>query len=323
MDKKHVILKPRAGSARFKQSKAASAMSLLQEVEDGTGRKNLEMQGAYTGERLPNTRGWRRPMFSSGKRRWLLIKDNGEPADAEWVNNLVVKCFFYHEHGPRKGEPIMHADLGNVDDPFFNHSQLDYLQEEGIYKFDTEDPIQQILIAGERARLDEVTTTPDGAQKSHVRFLLLEGQDESGITQKAVKKKVEAYKLLSAMGLAKKKIVVQILKNVEFTSEVGEDILDVELHNYIEGGVKTASSGRTMLEEFIYIAKLDGARLETTERVQRALRRSIIKRTGSVYNFNGKPIGNKMGDLVDYFFSTENSEEYERLILKLGDDLKG
>jgi hypothetical protein len=262
-------------------------------------------------------------MFSSGQRRWLLKLDNGEFADQEWVNNMVKDCYLYHEHGSRKGEPITSANLQNIDDAFFNHPQLQYRHEEGVFKFDLTNPLDQILVAAERARTDDVTTNAAGAQKSHVRYLLIEGENEKGVTGRSVNKKVEAYKLMSNMGLEKKKIVVQIMKNMEYSSEPSEDSLNVEIDNIIVNEGKLTYDGKTYIDYYLEVAKMDSARLVTLERVQRGLRRSIIRRTGNVYQFNGVPIGSKIGDVHEYFFRTENSEEYERLLLKLGDETKG
>lgn len=297
-------------------------MNVFTEFRDDQGAVEVESQGAYNGDRLPRSGGFRRPMFSTGKRRWMLELDNGEPADQEWVNKRVKECRFYHEYGPKKGELIIEGDLGNMLDPFFNHSELDFRQEEGVFVFDPENPVHQILIAAERARKDDTATKAGGAQKSQVRNLLIEGpQGDSGITAKMVNKKKKAYQMFANMSLEKKKLMIKVLKNMTFSKDPSESALDVEIETYLDDSTKMGPNGKSHIDNFIYHGEMDSDRLETLEKVKRALRLSKIKRANKVYHFSGKPIGGSEQSLLDFFYATKNAEDYHKLLIAIGDEI--
>lgn len=320
MSVKRIVLRPRKGSGKFKSLKSISGISYTEERTDERGAKYVENAGVFEGERLPNTRGFRRPVFSAGKRMWLLKLDNGDYADQEWIDNLVPKCYLYYESGhPKEGEHILKANLRDINDPFFNHEELNHVQHEGVTVFEPDDPKTAILVAGERA-MPDVGDARSEAFTSNSRYQLVDPQEEMMVGSQDVKRKMEAYKLLSNMGVQKKIIVAKIIFNRNFEEDPSEDILMTEFDNFIGKKGKISAEGRSYLEEFIHVAKLDGQRLELTERVKRAIRTSVIRKKQNQFVFDGKPLGTKTDHVINHFFSSENSEDLDKLLIKLGDE---
>ena len=76
-------------------------------------------------DRYPNTYVATRPEWSATTRRWKIDMAASE------LNELVERCGFQYERGPRKGDKIEKADIMDRYDAFFNHSRLRVLSAEG------------------------------------------------------------------------------------------------------------------------------------------------------------------------------------------------
>lgn len=315
----NIVIRPRAGSGAMRKMSTVTTPVVTIERTDQNGKKYTESDGEFKGERFPNTRGAIRPLYSTGKKKFQLFLDNGEEVDEGWLNNNVVRCKLRYPKGHRhEGELITKADILDIEDEFFQHRELSVLLNEGYAVMDADNPKHQIVLAGIRAN-KEFAPAGQKVYNNRVKYVYSTPLADDGHISKRMNKKAEAYRLFFAMDLQRKKDVLRILKNKDFVSEPSEVTLDTELGRYIDNDEKTTLSGKSFLEEFIYVASLDGMRMALKETVQRAVRRNIIVKQRGQYIFNGKPIANTLDDLEEYFFRSTNHEEMDRLQIKLGD----
>lgn len=315
----NIVIRPKPGSGAVKKMATVSSPMVVHEIVDERGVKSTESGGEFKGERFPNTRSRHRPIYSSQKKRWLLLLDNGNEPDDEWINTMATRCRFRYPEGHRhEGELITKADILDLNDEFFQHGELYVKLEEGYGVMDFKNPVHQVVLAALRADR-EFAAAGQKVYNSRVRYLFSTPEADEGAISKRLSRKAEAYKLFFAMDIVRKKDVLRILKNKDYVAEPSESILDMELSKFIENDEKTTLSGKSYLEEFIHVASLDGMRMKLKEIVQRGIRRNIIVRQRGQFIFNGKPVASTQGDLEEFFFRADNHEEMDRLQIKLGD----
>lgn len=307
----HYLIKPRPQPNKYDMIQGMSTPMVMREEVDSRGVKYAESEGPFKGDRWPNTVVVKRVLFDSRKKQWKLLKDNGEPADDEWLGLLVQKAKLPYPKGHRKeGEMIVSADMYDFLDPFFQHKDLKLRLEEGVGTIENDMGLNEILVSGLRAD-SEFAKGNEKVFKNNVKFLLLDPKTEQAAASKFLNKKKKAYMLFGGMDLQKKKDIIRILKNKDFVNNPTEDTMDEEILWFIENDKK--------LDEFIEAAEMDNVKMQVLEAIQRGMRNNIIVNSRGMYKFKGRDVAATKDGMLEYFFNPKNFEDLEALRIKIGD----
>jgi hypothetical protein len=307
-----VVIKPRPGSGKFRGF--AQMLSKTVERTDDQGRKYTESGGEYKSERLPRTKGWRRPQYNNDKRRFYLEDEHGKEYSEEWLDRVVSQSKLrYAENHKLDGDIITKADPSDPFDEFFNHPSMKVFEDEGVIVLDEDDPIHKILLGWIRGNKREFAPSSQKVFSPSVKYVIVDAQGDERSFNVKLNKKAKAYEILQKMDLRRKKDVVSVMINKDYLVEPSEDILNTEIYKFIEDESRVFKTGRQLIDEFIHIAQMPLEELEVRMLVQKGIRTNTITLRSGKFMFDGKHVGNSIDDLVYHFFKADNASDFEKL----------
>jgi hypothetical protein len=311
-----IIIKARPGSGKFK--KYTSGLTVIDEHQTETGEKYNVTRGEFLGERYPNTGGYRRPLYSIHKGKWLLVLDNGDEATEDWLNTQVKRAKLRYEGGSENGKLIESADIEDINDAFMNHRLLKVYEDEGFAILNPNKALDTILAAGYRGNQKEVARIGTNNFVQTQRTLISDQKGEEEQVSRRINKKLDASALFHKLTLEKKKRILELLENKELIPDTSEVTINASLYKYIDDGDLTHYTGKTKVDIFIELCKKSHEDLRTLEYMSKAMRLGVIRIFSGKYVFDGKEVATSYDDCANYFSRAENYQEVVKLEKKIG-----
>ena len=263
--------------------------------------------GEWNNQELPSTVQGRRVRWSLGKRRYLLIDENGKELSKEALEELVKSSYLTYEDGPDKGKLIQTADPLNGKDPFFNHSQLHTLLREGNGKLDKDVSAKDRLLGYGLRGADDIATAKESNTSGRIRYVLSDKGEEVNTALEDMKKAQLASILLDKQTDSKRLTIAKIMGlGVNNSSDRGT--VDLALFNAIKSNTKKNSEGITLQQLFINICMMEAAEFNLRHLIAQAKENKVIRLTKTGYTFNGARIASTDTGLYEYFNNGTNGE---------------
>lgn len=306
----NMIIKPKKGSKKFYKN----AKQFQRIVDPTTNQPTGEYAaaGEYSSERFPNSKQGPRVHYSFSKDRWLLYKSNGTEFDSKELNELVKGCHFNYEKGVRKGDIIKKADITNLADPFFNHSQLRIRLKEGSATLSTDsgNAMATVMGAGLRAnrRFKEAGKAGNAFGASNVKYIISDKEQDLHNSSKGRDTMIDANKKFDALNDRQRMIFARIM-GLGVRGNTDRALVDDVLY-------KAATDPNTMVTDrnisqqdmFFKLCDMDKDELEYKDLLSRARSSNILRKTKEGWSFRGQAIGRTTATVESFFKDPEHQE---------------
>lgn len=306
-----IIIKPKSGSKKFYKN----ARQFQRVIDPATNQPTGEYAaaGEYSGERFPNSMQKPRINYSFQKRRWMVLKDNGEAYTKEEVNELVKGCHltYYKQKDPRKGQYITEADVTNFSDPFFNHPELTMRLKEGSATLNPKDSsFDKLIAAGLRGNRQFKEQGKAGSRigAANVKYVITDKESDAKQHADKRNKTIDIVKRFDALTDKQRRIIARIMGLGVRENTDQELVNDVLFQAAMDDATTVQHRNISKQSMFFSLANLDSERLELKDKIARAMQKHLIRKTKEGWNFRGQKIGRTIESVETFFDDGENQE---------------
>jgi len=281
--------------------------------KDAQGKPTSTVQeaGEYKGQRFPNSRQMIRPLWSTGKRKYIL---QGHDKNSKELNKIVAGCKLrYPKKHPKAGEYITEADILDFSDPFFTHTKLYMILKEGDESLDDERPFDQIMLAamsGDRRFSNSDEKNPYLAGK--VKFKITNSKREKAAKNDKRKKEFELMSLFKALS-RKKKLRIATALRINIGRDVEEDTLDDLIWGAAKDSNKSFDDKVTRQDMFIKLCKMNTEDLNIMYLIGRAVKKNTVRKSKEGFMLFGQNIGRTTKKIEAYLKDPANQDMLMRL----------
>lgn len=286
------------------------------ETENASGQRSVRSLGEYKKERFPNSTQGERPIsFSVSKKRYNL---KNFQTNSEELNQLVKRCNLTNDMKSHYdyNKPIISCDVYNVKDPFFNHSKLKFLLDEGYGALNTDNPLEYLLYEGIQVnnKYQVGGETNNVALNGRAKYIIVDSSIDKEIKKQARDNRKTAEKLLDNMSDDKKRavalamgIIVDGDTNIEMITDLLEEVaLDDR---------KSTIAGMSRQNYLIKLAEAAPDELEARNYINMAYKKGLIKKDkeSNTNTLFGVQIGRDKNAVTNYLLNPINSDTLHRL----------
>lgn len=252
--------------------------------------------------------------YSEQKRKWLI------DLDEKRLQQIVKELELIHEYGPHEGDVITKASLTNDKCPFFNHSELFLLKEEGTATLDSTDLRSELMLASMRADLKyQVGASGNPAYSGLVQYKVEELGAKDKQDEVSINKEIEAVSAFSKMSHDMKLTVLRSLgRNV---GKATPEQVHRDLYRLITRDKDMISPAKkTNLAHFLELAILSEEEMSVREAIAIARSKNVIKKHASTATYRMAEIilGKTLEDVNNFFTAKENEDLYAQLLVYIG-----
>lgn len=242
--------------------------------------------------------------YSFGKGRYPFATLEGEE-----LNKLVKEARLKYERGPKQGEYIEEAFVNDLEDPFFQHTDLVWKIDEGEGTADPNNPIQAIIVDHLKTR--GIVRQPHARMKRagvRQQYELIDKDFDRRIQNEEVQKTLNLQKKYAALTVDKKRKLCTII-GMQVDQDTEAEDLDTILYNYIYDKDENK-------ELFHSLCDLSTDKLNIKYYIALGRNQSLITRTtGGIFMFNGDvKLGYNEQEMEMFLSDKDNSDILESLM---------
>lgn len=280
---------------------------LKRETDEG----DVLTERKFQGNAVPGSTKDYVPQFKMTRNRYLVDMTQDE------LNQLIQDGLDLFDED---GNKIERANLRNINDPFFKHSDLHIVFESGQATFDDEIPLHKFWLACFRADPNFMFAGEEvnPAMSAKVKYRVTSTATEEAINEKVESEAIRAVDIFYKMNHDEK---VKVLKAMGvYIEDADPEKVRKLLYRKISDD-KDAINRKTRernIDSFLRFAEMDPDKLNLQSLISDARKEGlIVKGTGNKYYYQDVAMGRTLDDVYVYLNDEDNNDMLNVIASKL------